>query len=80
MTTRRSQLGHHALTAIMLVLVFGALAMIWPGIIAVFLGILLLLQSFSASQELALLSWAEVGHMPIALSSLPRPGLSPDLS
>ena len=80
MSRRRSQLVQHALTAITLVLVLGALSMIWPGIIAVFLGILLLLQSFSASQELALLSWAEAGHVPIALSSLRRPGLSTDLS
>ena len=80
MTRGRSQLVHDVLTAITLVLVLGALAMIWPGIIAVFLGILLLLQSFSASEELAVLSWAEVGHVPIALSSLRRPGLSTDLS
>ncbi len=80
MTTKRSQFVQHALTAITLVLVLGVLSMIWPSIIAVFLGVLLLLQSFSVSHEFALLSWAEVGHVPIGLSSLRRPGLSTDLS
>ena len=80
MTTQKSQLVQHALAAISLIVVLGALSMIWPVIIAVFLGILLFLQSFSSDQELVVLSWIEVGHVPIALSSLGRPGLSTDLS
>ncbi|MBX3303368.1 MAG: hypothetical protein KF693_14235 [Nitrospira sp.] len=80
MTTKNSQLIQHALTAITLLLVLGALSMIWPGIIAVFLGVLLLLQSFSASQEIALLSWAEAGHLPIVFFSLRRPALPGILS
>lgn len=80
MTTKKSQFVQHALTAITLVLVLGVLSMIWPSIIAVFLGVLLLLQSFSASHELAFLSWVEAGNVPIALSSLRRPGFLTDLS
>lgn len=80
MAAKQSRLVQHTLTVVTLILVLGVLSMIWPGIIAVFLGVLLLLQSFSASHELALLSWAEVGHVPIALSSLRRPSLSTDLS
>jgi hypothetical protein len=49
--------------------------MIWPGIIAVSLGVLLLLQSFSDSQEIAVLSWKEVGNLSIVFVSLWRPGL-----
>lgn len=76
MTTRKSQLVQHTLTAITLVLVLGALSMIWPGIIAVFLGVLLLLQALTASQEIALLSWIEGGNVPIIFSSLRRPALA----
>ena len=72
MTTNKSQFIQHALTAITLVLVLGALSMIWPGIIAVFLGVLLLIQSFTASQEIAVLSWAEVGHASLVVSTLRR--------
>ncbi|NGZ02483.1 MAG: hypothetical protein CV090_05460 [Nitrospira sp. WS238] len=76
MTTNKSPFIQHVLTAITLVLVLGALSMIWPGIIAVFLGVLLLIQSLTASQEIAVLSWAEVGHVPLVVSSLRKPGLS----
>lgn len=80
MTIQKSQLVQHALTAITLVLVLGALSMIWPGIIAVFLGVLLLIQSFTASQEIAALSWTEVGNVPLVVSSLRRPALPTILS
>lgn len=44
----QSQLVQQTLAAITLVLVLGALSMIWPAIIALFLGVLLLLlQPFS---------------------------------
>ncbi|MDH4082746.1 MAG: hypothetical protein OEV99_03610 [Nitrospira sp.] len=75
MITGKSQLVQYTWAAIALVLVFSALSMIWPGIIAVSLGVLLLLQSVNANQELALLSCGEVGHLPIVFSSLRRSGL-----
>ncbi|MDF0650273.1 MAG: hypothetical protein P0121_02245 [Nitrospira sp.] len=54
--------------------------MIWPVILSIFLGVLLLLQSFSAEPEIAVLSWVEVGHVPIVLASPRRPGLLTMLS
>ena len=45
MITAQTPFVQHTLAAITFVLVIGALAMIWPGIIALFLGMLLLLQS-----------------------------------
>ncbi len=75
MSRVRSQFVQHAVAAITLVLILGALSMIWPGIIAVSLGVLLLLQSFSDSQEIAARSWAEAGNVPMVLSSLRRLGL-----
>lgn len=75
MMTVKSQFLQLTLSAITFALVVGALSMIWPAIIALFLGVLLLLQSFSAEPELAVLSWTEVGHVPIVVASLRRPGL-----
>jgi hypothetical protein len=80
MITVRSQFLQLTLSAITFVLVIGALSMIWPAIIAVFLGVLMLLQSFTADQELVVLSWAEVNNMPIAFASLRRADLSTMLS
>lgn len=75
MITPKSQIAQHTLTAMMFVLVFGALAMIWPGIIALIFGVFLLFQSFlGAEQELAILSWAEVSQLPIVVTSLRRFG------
>jgi hypothetical protein len=54
--------------------------MIWPAIIALFLGALWLLQSFTAEQEMVVLSWAEVGNLPIVVASLRRPDLPAMLS
>ncbi|MBX3332166.1 MAG: hypothetical protein KF722_17310 [Nitrospira sp.] len=48
MITVKSQFVQRTLAAITLVLVLGALSMIWPAIIGLFLGVLLLLQSCSA--------------------------------
>lgn len=75
MTTPKSQLAQHAFAAMILVLVLGALSMIWPGIIALAFGIFLLLQSCGGEQEIAMLSWAEINSLPIAFTSLRRPGL-----
>jgi len=62
------------LSVITFVLVIGSLSMIWPAIIALFLGTILLLQSCCFEEVIAMLSWAEIGHMPI-VASLRRPGL-----
>lgn len=80
MITVKSQFIQLTLSAITFLFVIGALSMIWPGIIALFLGALLLFQSFSAEPEVAVLSWAEVGNVPIVVASLRRPGLSEILS
>lgn len=76
----QSQLVQQTLGAIALVLFFGALSMIWPAIIALLLGALLLLQSCGAEQEIVLLSWTEVSNLPIVYASLRRPGLPAILS
>jgi len=49
-------------------------------LIALFLGALLLLQSLGAEQEMAVLSWTEVGHFSLGFASLRRPGLPAMLS
>jgi hypothetical protein len=80
MITVKNQFLQLTLSAITFALVVGALSMIWPGIIALFLGVLWLLQSFNAEQEIAVLSWTEVGNLPIVFASLRRPGLPAILS
>ena len=75
MITVKSQFLQLTLSAITFVFVIGALSMIWPVIIALFLGVLWLLQSLSAEPEVAVLSWTEVSHVPIVVASLRRPGL-----
>jgi hypothetical protein len=73
MTRPNSQIGQHALEAMTVVFVLGALSMIWPGIIALVFGVLLLLQSFlGAEQEMAILSWAEISNLPMIFTSLRR--------
>lgn len=76
----KSQFVQHVLTAITLAFILGALSMIWPAIIAVFLGILLLLQSFGAEPEIARLAWSEVDNVSIAIGAFRRPGLPAVLS
>ena len=80
MIRAKSTLAQQALSGIMLVLILGALSMIWPGIIALCFGVLLLLQSCSAEQEILALSWAEVSNLPIVFASLRRPGFPAILS
>lgn len=70
MPTAKSQFAQHTLSLTMFVLVLGTLSMIWPGIMALAFGIFLLIQSCGAEQEIAALSWAEIGNMPIAFASL----------
>ena len=80
MITAKSQFLQLTLSAITFLFVIGALSMIWPGIIALFLGVLLLLQSFSVEPEVVVLSWAEVGHVPVVVASLRRADLPTMLS
>ncbi len=74
MKTYNSQFAQGIFATVTFILVLGALAMIWPGIMALFFGVLLLFQSFSAEQEIVVLSWTEVGHWSIVFTSLRRPG------
>ena len=76
----KSQFLQLTLSAITFLLVVGALSMIWPVIIALFLGALLLLQSLGAEPEMAVLSWVEVENASIVFASLRRPDLSTILS
>ena len=71
----KSTLVQQTLAGMTLVLVIGALSMIWPGIFALFLGVLLLLlQSCGAEQEIVMLSWGEISNLPVVFNSLRRPG------
>ena len=80
MITVKSQFFQLTLAALTFFVVLGTLSMIWPAIIAVFLGVLLLLQSFSAEQEIAVLSWTEVGNLSVVFAALRRPDLPAMLS
>ncbi|MDH4300891.1 MAG: hypothetical protein OEW20_15785 [Nitrospira sp.] len=70
MITIKSQFLQQTLSAITFVLAVGALSMIWPAIVGLELGVLLLLQSFSAGPEMAVLSVTEVEHVPIVAAAL----------
>jgi hypothetical protein len=80
MITVKSQFLQLTVSAITFGLVVGALSMIWPAIIALFLGVLWLLQSFNAEQEMAVLSWLEVENASIVFASLRRSDLPAILS
>ena len=80
MITVKSQLLQLTVSAITFVFVVGALSMIWPAIIALFLGVLWLLQSFNAEQEMAVLSWLDVENASIVFASLRRSDLPAILS
>ncbi|MDH4154135.1 MAG: hypothetical protein OEV01_10165 [Nitrospira sp.] len=80
MITVKNQFVQQVLAAITLAFVLGALSIVWPAIIAVFLGILLLLQSFSGEPEIAILSWAEVENVSIAIDALRQPSIPAILS
>lgn len=68
----RNPLVQHALAGITCILVLGALSMIWPVIITLFLGLFLLFQSCSPEQEISALLWTEVDNWPIFVDSLRR--------
>ncbi len=78
MLTAKSQLSQDTVAAVVFVLALGSLSMIWPGIIVLSFGLFLLLQSFGVGQEITVLSWAEVTHLPIVLASF-RPSSSPSI-
>jgi hypothetical protein len=80
MITVKSQFLQLTMSAITFVFVVGALSMIWPAIIALFLGAILLFQSVSAEPEVVVLSWAEVCHVPVVVASLRRPDVPAMLS
>jgi hypothetical protein len=63
----KSPFAQHTLAAITFVLTVGVLSMVWPGIIALFLGMLLLLQYCGAGQTVAL-SWTEIGNLAIVFA------------
>lgn len=69
MTTAQSPFIQHTVTTITLVLVLGALLMIWPSILALFLGVFLLLKYFNTEQETVVLSWPEIGNLSIVFAS-----------
>ena len=80
MITVKSQFLQLTVSAITFGFVVGALSMIWPTIIALFLGVLWLLQSFNAEQEMAVLSWLEVENASIGFASLRQSDLPAILS
>ena len=70
----KSQFVQFVFTAIPLAFILGALSMIWPAIIAVFLKILLLLQSLCTEPEITRLSWSEVDNVSVVIGAFRRPG------
>jgi len=80
MITVKSQFLQLTVSAITFFLVVGALSMIWPTIIALFLGVRWILQYLNAKQEMAVLSWVEVENASIVFASLRRSDLPAILS
>jgi len=72
MLTAKNQLAHDTVAAMVFIFALGSLSMIWPGIIALSFGFLLLIQSFGVGQEFTMLSWAQVTNLPIAFASVRR--------
>lgn len=75
MITLKNQFTQQVVAGITLILVLGALSIIWPAIIAVFLSLILLIQSFSAEPEIARLSWLEMGDVSVVADMLRRPSI-----
>lgn len=69
MITIKSHLIQQTMIVMTLILVFAAFSMIWPAIIALSFGILLLLQYFGVEQERVILSWAEIDNVSITCVS-----------
>ncbi|CUQ67724.1 hypothetical protein [Candidatus Nitrospira inopinata] len=60
MIRNRFWIARWIVRSVVLAVALGALLMIWPGIFALFFGLLLLLQSCAAEQEYTVWGWAEV--------------------
>ncbi|MCP9450316.1 MAG: hypothetical protein NNA21_09710 [Nitrospira sp.] len=60
MIENRLWIARWILRSVVLVVALGALLMIWPGIFALFFGLLLLLQSCTVEQENTVWAWADV--------------------
>ena len=80
MITDKSKFLKLMVSPIMIGFVIGALSMIWPCIIALLLGVLLLLQSFAVDQRVVLRSRAEVNNILVIVASSRRPELSVEFS
>lgn len=74
MLPAKKQLAHDTVAAMVFIFALGSLSMIWPGIIALSIGLFLLIQSFGVGQEVTMLSWAEVTNLPIVFASFRRSG------
>jgi hypothetical protein len=74
MPTAKSQLAQDTVAAMAFVFVLGSLSMVWPGIMALIFGLFLLFQSFGIGQEIAVLSYADVTHLPIVFAPFRRSG------
>lgn len=72
MITTKSQLAYDIVAAMVFTFVLGSLSLIWPGILALSFGLFLLIQSFTVGQEITMLSWAEVTHVPMVFASFRR--------
>ena len=70
MITVKSQFVQYLLTMATLFFVVGVLSMIWPIILGLLLGVLLLFQSCCAESETAMLWWTSGGHVSLAFASL----------
>ena len=68
------QFAQHTKEAMVFVLVLGSLSMIWPAIMALAFGFILLLQSFGIEQHIAMLFSAQISHLPIIFASLQGSG------
>lgn len=71
----KSPFAQQTLVAVMLFVAIGMLATTWPAIIALMLSVFLFVHSLGLEQEIVFLSWIEIGHASIVLTSLRRPGL-----
>jgi hypothetical protein len=58
----KGQIGQLRVASVVIALALGGfLLMLWPGLIALFFGALLLFQSCTAKQEMEVWSWVGVG-------------------
>ena len=70
MNKLKSPLAQQTASGMIILLVFGALSTIWPAILALFYGVLVLLQSCSADHEILALSVVEFWSLSSVAASL----------